>query len=40
MGKEVHARDAISHLNNTEFNGSKITVQMARPKKEEGLKCA
>ncbi|XP_078491796.1 RNA-binding protein 4B-like [Ciona intestinalis] len=30
MGRENMARDAINGLNNTEFNGNKIGVQMAR----------
>ena len=36
MGKESQAREAIAGLNNSEFNGSKISVEMARPKRNEG----
>ena len=35
MGKEAMAREAIEALNDTEFNGNKITVQMARAKRQD-----
>jgi len=35
MGRDTMAREAINSLNNTDYNGNKISVQMARPKPSE-----
>lgn len=35
MGRDTMAREAIQALNNTDYNGNKISVQMARPKPNE-----